>query len=62
LAIGAAKGLLDQAGIANTLASGKPDPGILLASADTIADGAAAFIAALAKHRHPVRETDPPKI
>jgi len=62
LAIGAAKALLETAGIANTLASGKPDPGILLASADTIADGAAAFIAALGKHRHPARETDPPRI
>jgi catalase len=62
LAIGAAKALLDKAGIANTLASGKPDPGILLAGGDTLGDGAAAFIAAVGKHRHPARETDPPEI
>ncbi|MDP3438700.1 MAG: DJ-1/PfpI family protein, partial [Azonexus sp.] len=62
LALGASKALLDKAGIANTLASGKPDPGILLAGVDTLDDGAAAFIAALGKHRHPARETDPPQI
>ncbi len=62
LALGAAKALLDKAGIANTLASGKPDPGILLAGVDTLDDGAAAFIAAVGKHRHPARETDPPQI
>jgi catalase len=62
LAIGAAQALLDEAGIASTLVSGKPDPGILLAGADTIDDGVAAFIAAVGKHRHPARETDPPQI
>ncbi len=62
LAIGASKALLDKAGIANTLASGTPDPGILLAGIDTLDDGAEAFIAAVGKHRHPVRETNPPQI
>lgn len=62
LALGAAKTLLDRAGIATTLASGEPDPGILLASADALGDGATAFIAATGKHRHPARETDPPAI
>lgn len=62
LALGAAKALLDKAGIASTLASGTPDPGIVLASAETIGDGTAAFIAAVGKHRHPERETDPPRI
>jgi catalase len=62
LALGASKTLLDTAGIATTLASGEPDPGIVLASADTLGDGAAAFIAAVGKHRHPERETDPPRI
>ena len=62
LAIGAAQALLDKAGIASTLASGKPDPGILVASVDALDEGAAAFIAATGKHRHPVRETDPPRI
>lgn len=62
LALGASTALLDKAGIASTLPSGEPDPGILLASVDTLDDGAAAFIAAVGKHRHPVRETDPPRI
>jgi catalase len=62
LALDASTSLLDQAGIATTLASGKPDPGIVLASVDTLDDGAAAFIAAVAKHRHPAHETDPPRI
>jgi catalase len=62
LALGASKTLLDTAGIATTLALGEPDPGIVLASADTLGDGAAAFIAAVGKHRHPERETDPPRI
>ncbi|NMG76253.1 catalase [Aromatoleum diolicum] len=62
LALGASKALLDKAGIATTLASGRPDPGILLASVDALDDGAAAFIAAAGKHRHPARETDPPHI
>lgn len=62
LAIGEAKALLDQAGIATVLASGKPDPGILLAGGDTVEAGVAAFIAAAGKHRHPARETDPPQV
>lgn len=62
LALGAGKTLLAKAGITNALASGKPDPGILLASADTLDDGVGAFIAAAGKHRHPAREMDPPPI
>ncbi len=62
LALGASAALLDKAGIASTLPSGEPDPGIVLASVDTLDDGAAAFIAAAGKHRHPERETDPPRI
>jgi len=62
LAIGASVNLLEKAGIPPTLASGRPDPGILVASADDIDDSAAAFIVAAGKHRHPERETDPPVI
>jgi catalase len=58
LALGASRELLDGAGIA-TSRSG--DPGLLLRAAnDQAAPGA--FIAALAKHRHPSRETDPPMV
>ncbi|MFM1692194.1 catalase [Aeromonas salmonicida] len=58
LALGASNTLLDKAGIPST----QPDTGILQASVDTLADGTAAFIAALGKHRHPVRETNPPRL
>ncbi|MBS2780717.1 catalase [Aeromonas salmonicida] len=58
LALGASNALLDKAGIPST----QPDTGILQASVDTLADGTAAFIAALGKHRHPVRETNPPRL
>jgi catalase len=58
LALGASRELLDGAGIATSRSS---DPGLLLRAAN---DQAAprAFIAALAKHRHPSRETDPPMV
>ena len=62
LALGTSTALLDKAGIPTTLASGSPDPGILLASDDNLGDGAKAFISAVGKHRHPARETDPPQI
>lgn len=62
LALGASKALLDQADVAATLPSGEPDPGILLVSIAALGDSAAAFIAAVGQHRHPIRETDPPRI
>jgi catalase len=61
LAIGSATGLLQKAGIPETLVSGQADPGLLLMEGDD-ATGIAAFIAALAKHRHFERETDPPRV
>ncbi|MBK8260572.1 MAG: DJ-1/PfpI family protein [Nannocystis sp.] len=55
LALGAGGALLGRAGIDATLQDGHKDPGILIADAG--AGGAVeAFIAALAKHRHPQRE------
>ena len=61
LVLGASRALLKMAGIASELPDGRADPGIV------IADGASsaavkAFIEALAKHRHPQRETDPPRV
>ena len=59
LALGASSALLAKAGISNTLPSGAKDPGILLlATGDEVS--AKAFIAAVSKHRHPVRDMDPP--
>ena len=62
LAIGASKAILDEAGISTQLPSGGPDPGVLLSSVEAIDKGTTAFIAAAGKHRHPARETDPPRI
>ena len=63
LALGASKALLDKAGVAATLAVGGADPGVLLAvGGKGIASTAAAFIAAVAMHRHPAREIDPPSV
>jgi catalase len=61
LGLGAAKALLDRAGVEAFLASGEPDPGVLLAEADDTT-AASAFIAAIGLHRHPARETDPPQV
>ena len=54
LALGASKALLASAGVSTTLPSGESDPGMLLASAGK--DVAAAFVAAVGKHRHTERE------
>ena len=62
LALGAAAELLKRAGLPAALPSGKPDPG-LLASKDASASKALpAFVKAIARHRHPEREMDPPGV
>ncbi|RZL05933.1 MAG: catalase, partial [Rubrivivax sp.] len=48
--------LMEAAGIDGTLPSGDADPGILMGS------DVDAFIAAMGKHRHFARETDPPMV
>ena len=60
LAAGAGERLLDACGISRTAADGRPDSGLIVA-ADAAA-GADGFIAAVARHRHFSRETDPPRI
>jgi catalase len=60
MALGAGSQLLDACGIAATLPDGSPDPGLITASEATAATEA--FIAAIAKHRHFARETDPPRV
>ncbi|KWT97185.1 MULTISPECIES: catalase [unclassified Variovorax] len=59
LVLGASKTLTDKLGMPATLPTGEPDPGILFAGAGE--DIAASFIAALARHRHPERDSDPPR-
>ena len=60
LALGASDQLLKACGIDPALPTGQPDPGLILASdASTASDD---FVAAIAKHRHFARETDPPRV
>jgi catalase len=60
LALGAASQLLRAAGIPATLPSGEPDPGLLERTGGAAA--AKSFTAALARHRHFERESDPPAV
>lgn len=62
LALGAASALLEKAGVPATLPDGKPDVGLIIASSGSAADAAATFIKGIALHRHPERETDPPRV
>ncbi len=61
LALGASSELLERAGIPPAAHGGKKDAGVLLSSAD---DGKAArkLMSAMALHRHPERESDPPVV
>jgi catalase len=59
LALGASRKLLEMAGIP---ADAGKDPGILLAERSKAAAIAPAFIKAIAAHRHPSRDSDPPKV
>jgi catalase len=62
----AARSLLTDNRIPETLPTGEPDPGLVPGKGPRDAEGAktaiGAFIAALSKHRHPERETDPPRV
>ncbi len=60
--IGAAKRLLDKAGIAQQLPDGSQDPGLIVVGGKPGADDIDAFIEAVARHRHPERDMDPPLI
>jgi hypothetical protein len=57
LALGAGRELLEMAGIGPTMDEA---PGILVAEGADAAETASAFIDAIAAHRHPSRESDPP--
>ena len=58
LAFGASTVLLDQAGIDTVLASGVADPGVVVGDKRNVAASVAAFIDAVAKHRHAKRLLD----
>ncbi|HUR32486.1 MAG TPA: catalase [Vicinamibacterales bacterium] len=60
LALGASDALLRACGIDMALPDGQPDTGLLAAAdAGTVSE---AFVAAIARHRHFARETDPPRV
>jgi catalase len=60
LVLGAAAAILDKAGIPKALPSGKPDPGLIVATQG--ANAGKAFVTALAKHRHVERDQDLPPV
>jgi catalase len=62
LVLGAASKLVKKAGIFEVLPSGEPDPGLLVAEPGGYDSAVDRFIAAIARHRHPERDTDPPLI
>jgi catalase len=62
LVLGAASKLLKKAGIFEVLPSGEPDPGLLVAEPSGYESAVKRFVAAIARHRHPERDTDPPLI
>jgi len=61
LAIGASSALLDRAGISSKSGARPQDAGVIVGAASD-RDLAKRFAAALAAHRHPQRETDPPRV
>jgi catalase len=63
LVLGAAKSLIDMQGISLQLPSGEADPGIVFSDEGAHLGAAVSqFLDAVAKHRHPAREVDPPPV
>jgi len=62
LALGAGATILSNAGIPQSLPTGKPDPGLVIGRSGGLDSTAKAFVAALARHRHFERESDPPVV
>lgn len=61
LVMGDSRALLKMAGIEPQLPGGGADPGIVIADSGR-PEAIVAFMEAMAKHRHPERETDPPRV
>jgi len=63
LVLGASSALLTKVGVPPKLPSGKDDPGLITVGSDgDVEDVIDTFVAAIAKHRHFDRETDPPLV
>jgi catalase len=54
--------LMKKAGIAASPDDRKPDSGLIIADNAEASDAIVQFIKAMGMHRHPMRETDPPRI
>jgi catalase len=61
LALGASSMLLEKSGISPELPGGAEDPGLLVTASSEALDPQV-FIAAVAQHRHPARDSDPPLV
>jgi catalase len=61
LVLGGGIAILDEAGIPRELPNGDADPGLVISS-DAGRGAVDTFIAALGRHRHFERETDPPRV
>ena len=62
LVLGASSALLGKAGIPPKLLNGDADQGLIMAAAGDSGKAGTAFIKAIAQHRYPERETDPPMV
>jgi len=61
MAIGAGQSVLDACGIPRVLPSGESDPGLVMAN-EAADSTMKAFIAAVGRHRHFERDSDPPRV
>ncbi|MGY0556949.1 MULTISPECIES: catalase [unclassified Lysobacter] len=62
LALGESLALLESAGVPHTLPTGEDDPGIVIGGVKKLGRSIESFVSAVAGHRHPERETDPPVV
>ncbi len=62
LAFGASRSLLAESKVSDSLPNGDPDAGVIVDQAGRVNDAIDAFVQALGMHRHPQRETDPPRV
>jgi catalase len=62
LALGEGAALIENAGAPALLASGAPDPGMLVGKFDSAKQALPSFVKAIARHRHHERELDPPPV
>jgi catalase len=62
LVLGASSALLSKAGIPPKLPNGNVDEGLIIAAGRDSGTAGTAFIKAIARHRYPERETDPPLV